>query len=352
MTLIAGFHSFDTPVLIGDFLTTSTLGTSGLRKKILRIADNFALAWTGHLVAADLVIRFIERSLDLNSVTFASVEAVLTDGAALSEFSGLQVRLVCWVIDSEGQHCFRWNSLYPHRLFSGAPTYDGSGELWALALAGVNGLRYSSPPDTVVPDQAIRGALGITTNLLDSEMWGPSTRALGFGFGYEILQWVNGTRFEYIDNALYIPLTFELDDQGHFLKREFGSSFYKYEAHDNCSVLYIYDPIAHKQDRHVITPPGRHSEQIADELCQRIVKPTPYPFESDYYCISIRLKGLAFVTPPSLFFIIARDESQRPGAPCRIDPSKADEIWISYDRKWVEWMYDTIRADMNKTGQL
>jgi hypothetical protein len=78
VTLIAGFHAFGTPVLIGDFLITSGAERSGLRKKILLIADNFALAWTGHLIAANSVVESLQSSLDLNAVTCESVKAVLT----------------------------------------------------------------------------------------------------------------------------------------------------------------------------------------------------------------------------------------------------------------------------------
>lgn len=113
MTLIAGFYSFDVPVLIGDFLTTTTRGTWGLRKKILKISDSFALSWTGHLVAADAVIRVLQSSIDVDNVDLQSVKSVLTQPAMSSQLSPFEVRLVCWVVDSNGQHCFRWNSLYP-----------------------------------------------------------------------------------------------------------------------------------------------------------------------------------------------------------------------------------------------
>lgn len=94
MTLIAGFRSFDTPVLIGDFLITDGDAKSGLQKKVLLVADNFALAWTGHLLAADSVVKSLQSSLDLAAVTLKSVRAILTDPAT-SDLGQLHVSLVC-----------------------------------------------------------------------------------------------------------------------------------------------------------------------------------------------------------------------------------------------------------------
>ncbi|MBH0177032.1 MAG: hypothetical protein HP491_04015 [Nitrospira sp.] len=78
MTLIAGFQSFGTPTLIGDLMLSGFAGTFTYQKKILLIHDNFAIAWTGHWVAANSVIRTLQSSLSLNNITLESVREVLT----------------------------------------------------------------------------------------------------------------------------------------------------------------------------------------------------------------------------------------------------------------------------------
>lgn len=175
MTLIAGFHSYGTRVLVGDFLITSGGEVSGLRKKILLVADNFALAWTGHLVAADLVVKSLQADLDRDAVTLESVNAILTNPATASDLRPHQVQLICWVADGQGAHCFRWNSDYPHELFPGSPIYDGSGESFVQALAGM-GPHDSANPDGINPNRAVNGALGVTAELMRSEMLGQTNR--------------------------------------------------------------------------------------------------------------------------------------------------------------------------------
>jgi len=172
MTLIAGFHSFGTPTLIGDVMLTGSGGTFVHQKKVLLIHDNFALAWTGHWVAAASVIRTLQSSLSLNNITLESVREVLIHPET-SNLGNVEVRLIGWVIDARGEHCFLWNSLYPGKLYLEASHCDGSGELTALALVGTQGLHRKSPTGPNEPDEDRRGALGVTTNLMAYEFGGP-----------------------------------------------------------------------------------------------------------------------------------------------------------------------------------
>ncbi len=224
MTLIAGFRSFGTPTLIGDFLITTGDAVAGLRKKVLIVADNFALAWTGHLLAADSVVKSLQSYLDLDAVQIEAVRAILTNRTT-SDLGTLHVSLICWVIDNQGDHCFRWNSQDPNKVRWGAPIYDGSGESFVEALVG-GGLRDSFKPTSIDPDRTVDGALDVTTKLMVSEMLGPSTHPHGFGFAYEIIQG-KSHRFEYVDNILYFAVTHELDDTGKHFSSHFAGSIYK-----------------------------------------------------------------------------------------------------------------------------
>ena len=342
VTLIAGFHSHGgTPVLIGDFLTTSGGDRYGLRKKVLLFADNCALAWTGHLLAANSVVTSLQSALDGDALTLESVKAILTDPVT-SRLGALQVSLIGWVVDDRGPHCFRWNSGYPHELFLGSPMYDGSGESFVQDVAGEAGLRDSSSPDATNPDRAVQGALFVATNLMRSEMLGPTTRPLGFGFAYEILWLVDGQRFAYVDNVLYFAITCELDEFGNFLRSEFSGSVYKYEAHGNFTAVYVYNPSARHQDRHVITPVGLHSKQEADDLLRRIAKPEyPFPFSSDHYCVFLRLKAPNYLSPP-VVMTFGKGAAQPDQI---IDASEPNALSLRVSPEMVEWMYKAIRED-------
>jgi hypothetical protein len=348
MTLIAGFHSFGSPTLVGDLMVTASGGTFTHQKKVLLIHDNFALAWTGHLVAAHLVIRTIQSSLSFNNITLESVREVLTHSET-SDLGRIEVRLIGWVIDARGQHCFLWNSSYPRELYLQPSHCDGSGELTALASIGTQGLHHESPTDPNQSDEDRRGALSVTTGLMAYEFWGPSTRPHGFGLGYEILQLVNGTHFEYLDNALYIPLACELDERGHYISTTFYPSQTKYKAHGNCSIFHFHNPIAKTQNLYAVPPPNPNPmeyDAVIEDLRQRLLNKTySFPLESDYYCISLRLRSPVFETSRAHMVMTKHEAAQFSGLNIKIIN---EGINIEISGEWVEWFYETIRLDTAK----
>ena len=346
MTLIAGFHSFGTPVLIGDLLITRSGETVSYRKKILLISDNFAVAWTGPLFAAGSVIRSLQSSLSLNNITLESVREVLTYPET-SNLGSEALHLIGWVIDARGQHCFLWNSLYPGELFSGAPQCDGSGSSTAEFLVASKLLDRASCPDHIEPDEDCRGALSVTTQLMAYEFWGPSTRPWGFGGAYEILYLVNGTHFKYLDNALYIPLACDLDERGRYIGTTFCASQFKYKADGNWSTFHINDPIARAQTIFNVPPPGPEpieTDGVIEDLRQRVQNRTyAFPFESDYYCFSLRLKSPVFETSRAFMVMPKHEAAQFSGLNINV---VGDGININISGEWVEWYYKTIRLDI------
>ena len=314
-----------------------------MQKKILLISNNFAVGWAGHLTAAGSVIRSLQSSLSPDMTTLESVRQVLTKPDT-SQLGSLEVSLIGWVIDTDGQHCFLWNSLYPGKLFPGVPQYDGSGDLTARALFGAKGLHHASPPDHIDPHEVSRGALSMTTLLMAYEFWDPSTKQLGFGCAYEILQLVDGTHFKYLDDALFIPIAFDLDDRGRYLGVKFCASQVKYKAQGNCSTFYIYDPIKNAQEVYTIPPPGPYpveAESATEQLRQHVVNETfSFPFESDYYCCSFRLRSPTFETTKA-FFVARKDEAKIHGVRINIEEHA---IGIDVSREWVEWMFNYVRT--------
>ena len=346
MTLIAGFHSYGTPVLIGDFLL-STAGTpSGVRKKILRIADNFVLGWTGALVAAQSVITSLELHLDIDKVTLNSVKTVLTNSATSNLGLGLEVMLVCWVIDQNGHHCFLWNSLYPSELFLGDPQFAGSGESFVAAYVGAEGLKEFAPSGSAPPDPT-SGALSVVTELMKAELVGPSTRPMGFGFAYEILQLKEGSRFEYVDDILYLSLTCTLDQSGQYQAARITGPVYKYEADGNLATVFIYDPASRKIDVHAVTPPGGTvPEQITSRLTQRYCDPQfSFPFQSRYYYFVLQFEILG-ASDQNMACVLST--SGKEDSCCAINASHKNTIEITISREMCEQVYRTIKKDSNR----
>jgi hypothetical protein len=329
-------------------LITRSGETVNYSKKILLISPNFAVGWTGHLFAAGSVIRSLQSSLSHNNVTLESLREVLTHPETYDLGSG-EVRLIGWVIDAHGQHCFLWNSLYPRELYLEASHCDGSGALTALALVGTKGLHSNSPTEH---DEDSLGALRVTTQLMGLEFWGTSTAQWGFGFAYEILQLVNGTHFKYLDNALYIPIDCELDEHGRYICSNYYASTIKYKAHDNYSGFYVFNPIAKSQNIYCVPPPGPEpvqSDRVVEDLRQKILNNThSFPFESDYYCVSLRLRSPVFETSNALVVMSKHDADQFNGFRINIVNTA---IEVNITGKWVEWFYETVRlAEDKKKG--
>ncbi len=339
MTLIAGFRSFGTPTLIGDFLITTGDAVAGLRKKVLIVADNFALAWTGHLLAADSVVKSLQSYLDLDAVQIEAVRAILTNRTT-SDLGTLHVSLICWVIDNQGDHCFRWNSQDPNKVRWGAPMYDGSGESFVEALVG-GGLRDSFKPTSIDPDRTVDGALDVTTKLMVSEMLGPSTHPHGFGFAYEIIQG-KSHRFEYVDNILYFAVTHELDDTGKHFSSHFAGSIYKYQSHENYTLINVYDPSKNAHNVHVVSPVGQESKETLDTLVLGAERSDYlFPFSSQYYCVFIRFNAPDFESPP----LVLIQGNHVPQNDRIFEVTAKKELLLHVKPAMIEWMYRTIRED-------
>ncbi|MBH0184537.1 MAG: hypothetical protein HP477_03700 [Nitrospira sp.] len=181
------------------------------------------------------------------------------------------------------------------------------------------------------------------------EFWGPSTKPWGFGIAYEILQFVNGTHFEYLDNALYFPLACELDERGHYISTTFYPSQTKYKAHGNCSTFFFHDPIAKTQDLYVVPPPGPdpvESDGVVEDLHQRILNKTySFPLESDYYCVSLRMRSPVFETSQAFMVMSKYEAAQFSGLTIKI---AAKGIDLNISGEWVEWFYENIRLNEAK----
>lgn len=336
MTLIAGFRSYGTPVLIGDFLITDGNAVSGLRKKVLLVSDNFALAWTGHLLAANSVVNSLQSSLDLANVTFKSVKAILTDPAT-SDLGMLHVSLICWIIDDQGQHCFRWNSKYPKKLFLGETLYDGSGDSFAEALAGT-GLRHSSAPNSIDPAEAVKGALYVTTNLMVSEMLGPSTQSRGFGFSYEIIL-AREHRFEYVDDILYFAVTHDMDRTGKYLGSHFAGSIFKYQSRENYSLINVYDPSRNAHNVHIVRPVGQQPNEVLNTLILMAERSDYYfPFPSQHYCVFSHFNAPNFKSPP----LVIVQGNHVPLDKRMFEVSAMNELHLHVNPDMIEWMYRNI----------
>ena len=310
MTLIAGFRSFGTPVLIGDFLITTDNKMSGHKKKLLLISKNFALAWTGDELAANSVVKTLQSSLENVEINLESIEKILIHPST-SDLGKLNVTLVCWVVDSLGEHCFRWNSDYPSELFLGESLLDGSGESYMKTLVGPKGLIEEPPVSVSSPRKVVFGALSVVTKMMGHELIGPSTEQFGFGFGYELVRLVNGRKFEYVDNILYICIMHEFNDIGFHQRSYIKGKLYKYKANKSYSVIYSYDKNNKSIGVNIINPIG--GNQVKDinlEYKKILGENFSFPFKSSYYCIFELYKTSSYTSNPLITIVSEKDKQK------------------------------------------
>ncbi|TKB84768.1 MAG: hypothetical protein E8D44_05365 [Nitrospira sp.] len=344
MTLVAGFRAYGTPALIGDLMISDQAGHFRLRKKLVLMSENFALAWTGELIAAESVIRTLHASLNLQSVTLESLKSVLTEPST-SDLGSVSVHLICWVIDGGGQHCFRWNSSYPQELFPGEPLYDGSGGTTAEGIIRTEAFHHPIHPEKNDPHEINRRVLNITTRLMGYEMLGPSKKLWRFGFAYEILLLLEGRRFKYLDNTLYIPLIIQMDENGHYVSVQFGAGIFKYEASRNCSTVHVMNPFTGEMAAHIVSPPGPTLPEVTEcenDLARRITtKRYVFPYESDYYCFAYHFVSASYATPV-VYTILPK--ADLPLAFLRAEFS-ANFIMIKINPAWAEYTFKVVRDD-------
>lgn len=335
MTLVAGFRAFGCPILLGDFLLTSPQG-HGVRKKIVRVAPNFAVAWTGHLAAADSVVRCLQDGLACGTVDMSAVERILITPST-AELGSLSVVLVGWVADATGEHSFRWRSDYPHEVFRVDPVFEGSGQQTAASLIGSGRAGQLNASDPV----AVSG-LDVATRLMATELVDESYSDLGFGFAYELLAMNPHRTFEYVDEVLYFAVTHEFDAGGRHQKSAFLGRIFKYWTVNEFSFWRMIDPTSPEdQELHIVTPIGRYDSYEADRLLRHCAAQKEFPFSSDHYVSFFHLQAPGFASP--LLVANLHDDRSGEGAPIAVT---GDSLHLALDRGVLEHTYRIVRADM------
>ncbi len=294
MTLIGGFRPNNVPVLIGDFVLTSRGKRAGLWKKIVRVADNCALSWTGSALVATEVFRDIYANLNSQRVAQSDLELFL-NGYKDGHFAAQEAHFIGWIIDEEPR-CFLWNSSYPCELFYGDPTFDGSGEE-VLSLAD-----KVHQHDSMCTDKTLDGAIDqilswLSRLMLRESHLGPKHNE-SFGFAYEAM-FYNGQMFEYLNDVFFMNLVCELDDNdmlAHNIRAKptLIEPTYKYLGCDAYSVMLRID-ISRKHNMvDFIFPPGLSAEQdkaLTEDFQKHWVNPQMHRtnLKSKFYCIFLNL---------------------------------------------------------------
>ncbi len=236
VTLIAAYRENGIPILLGDFLTSAGGQPVGQKKKAHLISQNLVIAWTGYVLAAQPVLHDLYTEFNARLVTKSELEHFLKN-YPLKNFGSLDVRLIGWLID-DGQHCFRWNSLYPQELFYDEYHYDGSGDKTFEKLAGPGSGQGVADKESI--KVAIAGSLTLTGKLITDELLFRRNQSSGFGHAYEIL-YFDGEKFKYLDKVMYVLADLLFDENSKVAKYNHYNTYYKYRNDSNHAVIHIRD---------------------------------------------------------------------------------------------------------------
>lgn len=290
---------------------------SDIKKKVHKLSKNCAVAWTGDLIAASSVIRNLKQQLNSDYISFKELESHLTK-LNPEEFGNFVTRLIFWVIDDK-EYCFLWNSGYPQELFLGEPTYDGSGQKVIEEQLSINGnisprdggfvssLGEPLPTDIdgklITPyrlsdiEYAKKSCLNIITQLKTDEALFRKNHELGFGYGYDILIYENG-EFRYIDDILYIILTFFINNANKNIGVSSPSHLFKYFVSDEFSIMENINISKRENAFNIACPLGNYNFSDKKKLIETLSENNRNVYLSKYYCLFLNLLGPKGHLPP------------------------------------------------------
>lgn len=340
MTLVAAFRAFGIPALVGDLLITTIGGKESQRKKLHILSDRLAIAWTGHLIAAEMVVETLQVQLGKDAPSVKLLELILTNPNFV-ELGSLQVNLIGWLVEDTKSHCFRWNSAYPAEVFYDEPMYDGSGDAEAYRYFGDVGIISSDSSFAANREQAVEGVLGAVTNLMKAEIVGPTFRHQGFGFAYEAILLGDSLRFEYIANILYYSMIHELDSEGLYLATRFAGKPIKVTEHKGNAIVWVFDQVRNAQSFHVIKPVGLPTGVDLDALLPKLIaERRSSPISADFYCAFLSFEAPGFSSPPIVEIVSGAK------LPQLVNSNDASIFQLQIDPARIEWMYRSVKDDI------
>lgn len=280
MTLIAAFKQNEVPILLGDFLLTSS-DSMGTRKKVHLIAPNLAVAWTSSKLAARTVLKEMHARFEGERVTRQGLEDFLTNYPT-SELASLDVRLVGWIVDQDA-HCFLWNSLYPSELFYEPEHVDGSGAVAFEELKTMKSAMAGSIGSSKT-EQAIFITLTTYCRLVSNEMFGLN-QAFHFGFGFEVA-YFDGEQFRFVDDILCVGFEIFYDVRKSIIWKTVQEAIYKYRSFGEYSAVQINLPRENRTQFFAITPVFDDMPGLLDRIpgIDRATNKT-LSVASNYYCL-------------------------------------------------------------------
>jgi hypothetical protein len=340
MTLIAAFPVMGAPALLGDLLITSSSGFSS-RKKIVRLADNLGVAWTGDLLVANIVIPQLQdalKSAELQRPTMSWLEKILASFNP-SDFGNFNIHLIGWLVEPHQSFCFRWNSGYVDVVFTDDVMTDGNGSDCIEQHTGLKGIIRESQ-ELLNHDRKKSRLTYILGRLMRQEMHGPPTHKVGYGGGYEALIFSEEGSFEYVE-VLYYSVEYKMSPTGEVRDFRLLQPFVKVGSTEGNTVVWWKDTSANTEERHLVTSPGKTSQEEWERLGAEILS-NKHAFESrtETYCQLAFSDETVFKEVP----VVLVHDNAVPIPRFTLDPGGSTFVEVS--KLQMEGCFRSIRADL------
>jgi len=195
-------HTIDLPTVIAsriDEVLAREEGypaVAGLARKVVKVNNQFVIAWTGTRAAAEAVIKEI---LEMFSDRTPSIQELFEYFTTVDIGSAVDLTVIGWLAHAGNLHPFRWDFNTSTGSFDEESYTAGSGADPVSQIQRFTAVRGNLS----IAEQAIGAALGLTTTIIGDEVFtGDSIYALYGGF-IEFMYFENGS-FMYPSKISYM----------------------------------------------------------------------------------------------------------------------------------------------------
>ncbi|WP_395378139.1 hypothetical protein [Marinicella sp. W31] len=333
MTLLAAFKNNGIPMLIGDFLVSTSSkiakpmfmptapkysGSDMFKpinyvKKIYIINNKFAIGFTGKLNPARYIIKKIKDRFS-KKVTFSELKSLLFNIRCAYK---KDVELTGWICKKRPL-CFHWSGKNPNELKIVSDCFIGSGKDHFKSMHNSGDLtKYVNFKRSF--DKALFFGLTKVSSILHGEMTTGENLHHMYGLGAELIIW-NGVEFSYIKKVSFIFVEAVINENNQ-INITLIPCVCTYENFESLSLLQIYYEGKMESDLLNLHPTTNtfimHYESIDNrEIKENLRKTEPVSPESNLWFTGVIVKYSDGTSLGKIRMISAKSNSKQKSFVC------------------------------------
>jgi len=277
--LVSGNERSDTVPnipLVGDVTNVFPIGSEysivGLRQKVIVIAGNCVIAWSGVYVFARSIVRELRELASQSSLTLQTIQQYFSN---LDSTVGNEVSFVGLLQDDNAFHQFFYNAETAESSMFGRMNAAGSGGAPFLSLAGGLEPRAAkiSGRDINSLERTVSSMLMATGIMLQAELSSQRNLLHYFGGGYELATFVDG-RFAKVGDIMFIFWHAEVGEDGVGLgpraafKQDYSNDILLIHALRIQPARGVHDAPSVEDSKYVVSPVDQNIDQAQARALQ------------------------------------------------------------------------------------